>query len=330
MIIGVSAAIQRAKALVEKYARTRLPILLVGPTGTGKDLFAHHIHQASGRRGPLVDVNCFVLPRDVADSLLFGHVRGAFTGAVTQATGHFDRASGGTLFLDELGSLAPEAQGKILRVLETGEVQPIGSGAKRPIDLRVVSAAQAGIEEAIRTGAFRLDLYQRVAGVVIELPPLGARLEDVVPLADFFASLQGRRLTADAEKELTSYSWPGNVRELRFAIERAGALVENGVLPGSAIAQAIRLGLTSESTLPRDFPRLRVHRFSRERLVAVCEEHRGEWRSIAATLGIRHSALYERLRSEGLTLRAFRFSGDRPPEGCRKTGLEGGPPSLRH
>src|SRR5260370_22977292 len=129
--------IRRAVALAERYARTRLAVLLVGATGTGKELFAQHIHERSGRPGLLVDVNCCALPRDMVESLLFGHRRGAFTGAVDSTVGHVERSDGGTLFLDELTSLVPEAQGKLLRVLESGEMQPLGAAAKRPAAVRV-------------------------------------------------------------------------------------------------------------------------------------------------------------------------------------------------
>src|SRR5260370_36204096 len=164
--------IRRAVALAERYARTRLAVLLVGATGTGKELFAQHIHERSGRPGLLVDVNCCALPRDMVESLLFGHRRGAFTGAIDSVVGHLERADGGTLFLDELASLALDAQGKLLRALDTGEVQPLGATAKRRVDLRVVSAGQDGLGVDIQRGGFRGDLYQRVAGVGIEPPPL--------------------------------------------------------------------------------------------------------------------------------------------------------------
>ena len=191
MIIGESPAIRRALALAERYARSRLPILLVGPTGTGKELFAHHIHERSGQPGPLVEVNCCALPRDMVESLLFGHRRGAFTGAIESTVGYVERSDGGTLFLDELESLAFEAQGKLLRVLETGDVERLGIGAKRHVDLRVVSAVQDDISGAVDGGRFRRDLFQRVAGVVIKLPPLSTRPEDVVPLRSISPAFGG-------------------------------------------------------------------------------------------------------------------------------------------
>lgn len=295
MIVGVSLAIQRALAVAERYARTRLPVLLVGTTGTGKELFAQHIHRLSGRPGPLVDVNCCALPRDMVESLLFGHKRGAFTGAVESAVGHVQRADGGTLFLDELTSLPPEAQGKLLRTLETGEVQSLGAAEKRQVDFRAISAVDDDIGAALENGRFRHDLFQRVAGVVIELPPLAARPEDVVPLAQHFARLDGRSLEVSTERVLLNYSWPGNVRELRLAIERAGALVENGTLPPDAVAEAIELGAVRKrgAAVPDE----------RTALVQFCRSHGWHGSRISHALGIGRTTLYARLQRVGLSLR---------------------------
>ncbi len=302
MIIGPSLAIQRALALAERYAPTRLPVLLVGATGTGKELFAQHIHRLSGRRGPLVDVNCCALPRDMVESVLFGHKRGAFTGAVESTVGYVERSDRGTLFLDELESLAFEAQGKLLRVLETGDAEPLGAAAKRRVDLRIVSAVQQDIDGAVESGRFRRDLFQRVAGVVIELPPLSARLEDVIPLAAYFAGLQGRRLEPGTERVLLDYSWPGNVRELRLAIERAGELVENGTLPPGVLAEAIQLGVPvrrqlGEATLLDD---------AKGRLLGTCEALAWNAGRITQQLGITRMTLYRRLHALGVSLREMK------------------------
>ncbi len=316
MIIGVSPAIRRALALAERYARTRLPILVVGATGTGKEVLAQHIHERSGRPGPLVDVNCCALPRDMVESLLFGHRRGAFTGALESSVGHVERSDGGTLFLDELGSLAAEAQGKLLRTLDTGEVQRLGDGAKRRVDLRVVSAVHADIRNAVEGGYFRQDLYQRVAGVVIELPPLAVRLEDIVPLAEHFAAVSGRRLETDAKHVLLEYPWPGNVRELRLAIERAGELVADGTLPASALAEAIELGVTGHANVAdigADDPceaRLEITQTqepsdARAYLVALCRQCCGDRRLMAAALGKSQATLYRRLKAHNIELRRF-------------------------
>jgi transcriptional regulator with PAS, ATPase and Fis domain len=306
VIIGVSPAIRGALALAERYARTRLPILLVGATGTGKELFAQHIHERSGRPGPLVDVNCCALPRDMVESLLFGHRRGAFTGAVESAVGHVERSDGGTLFLDELESLALEAQGKLLRVLETNEVQPVGAAVKRRVDLRVVSAVQEAIGSAVEGGRFRRDLFQRMAGVVIELPTLAARPEDVMPLAEHFAGIQGRRLEPGVDRVLLTHSWPGNVRELRMVMERAAELVEDGTLPPGAVAEAIKLGEPHGSVFGRTLRKENGSTESREELLTVLRRSEWDVQRAAAALGIGRTTLFKRLKTLGISLRAER------------------------
>jgi transcriptional regulator with PAS, ATPase and Fis domain len=258
-------------------------------------LFAQHIHDRSGRPGMLVDVNCAALPHEMVESLLFGHRRGAFTGAVNSMVGHVERSDGGTLFLDELESLASHAQGKLLRVLETGDVQPLGAPAKRRVDLRVVSAVQDGVGDALSSGQFRRDLFQRVAGVIIELPPLAARPEDIVPLAEHFAGLRGQRLESNAVRVLLDYGWPGNVRELRLTIERAGQLVGNGSIPAGAVAEAIDLGSVAEAAMGSSD--------ERTRFVRICETQRWNAVEIARALGISRTTLHRRLREFGLSLR---------------------------
>ncbi len=303
MIVGVSSAVRRALALAERYARTRLPVLLVGATGTGKELFAEHIHERSGRPGPLVDVNCSALPRDMVESLLFGHRRGAFTGAVEANVGHVERSDGGTLFLDELESLAPDAQGKLLRVLETGNVQPLGAPAKRSVDLRVVCTVQDNIWIALDQGRFRRDLFQRVAGVVIELPSLVARPEDIIPLAEHFANLQGRRLERGVDGVLLKYPWPGNVRELRMAIERAGQLVEDGTLPPRAVAEAIALGGPRPSVSSAGGGLVSAL-LTRDDLLAVLDRSDWDVQRAAVALHVGRTTFFKRLRALGISLRA--------------------------
>jgi two-component system, NtrC family, nitrogen regulation response regulator NtrX len=298
VIVGVSPAIRRAVALAERYARTRLAVLVVGATGTGKELVARYLHERSGRPGLFVDVNCCALPRDMVESLLFGHRRGAFTGAVESAVGHVERSDGGTLFLDELTGLALEAQGKLLRVLETGEVQPLGAGTKRRVDLRVVSAAQDDVGSALDGARFRRDLYQRVAGVVIELPPLVERREDVVPIAEYFAGASGKTLEPGVRSVLEHHSWPGNVRELRFVIERASCVTKNGTLSPAAVAEAIALGRETPSD----------HRSSLEDIVAAGLATGWNAARMAAALRIHRATLFRWLSHDGLTLRSLKES----------------------
>ncbi len=304
MIVGRSPSMRRAMALAERYARTRLPILVVGATGTGKELLAQYIHERSGRPGSFIDVNCCALPHDMVESLLFGHRRGAFTGAVESTVGYVERSDGGTLFLDELGGLELVAQGKLLRVLETGLVEPLGAGAKQRVDLRVVSAAQDTMARALTERRFRLDLFQRLAGVLIELLPLVARLEDVLPLAEHFARAQGRRLEVGVQEELLNYEWPGNVRELRMAIERAGELVENGTLSRSAVAEAIELGRLNSTSSPHGSATHGRHVFGREDLLAALSRNEWNAKRTATDLGVGRTTLFKRLKALGISLRS--------------------------
>jgi len=296
---------RRARELIERYAPTNLSILLVGATGTGKELLARHIHARSGRPGRLVGVNCGVLPRDMADGLLFGYDRGAFSGAVKRHRGYVECSDGGTLFLDELLSLSQEGQAKLLRALDTGEVQRLGEEVERYVDLRVVGAVQEEVEDRMSRGAFRRDLYRRVAGLVIDLPPLADRPEDIIPLARHFATQRGQVLEAGAAGVLARHSWPGNVRELRDAIQRAGSLVENGTLPPGALREAIALGAPAHTRSgPAQGPVLST--FTTQGLLTLCEMHAWRVERIANDLGMRRTIFFRELKRVGLTMRELR------------------------
>jgi transcriptional regulator with PAS, ATPase and Fis domain len=307
-IVGVSAAIRKAVRLVERFAPTELSILLVGATGVGKELFARHIHHRSRRRGELVDVDCGALPRDMVEGLLFGYRRGAFTGAVEERRGLIEASHGGTLFLDELTSLPEEGQRKLLRVLETSEVRRLGETQKRRVDLRVVAAAQDDLDEGLVTGALRRDLYERLSGVVIRLPPLAERRNDIVAIARHFTTLQGRTLDARAERVLTEYPWPGNVRELRKVIERAGAMVSNGSLPPWALLEAIALGLPPAPTSVGGRRRIGVPPGELDRLRSLGEAHGWDAQKMADAEGLGRSGLYARLKRVGVSMKELRAS----------------------
>ena len=297
-IVGRSPSTLRALQLVDRFAPSTLPILLVGATGTGKEVFAQRVHEASGRTGPLVAVSCAELPREMAESLLFGHRRGAFTGAVEAASGLVEAARGGTLFLDELLSLDALAQAQLLRVLESQEVRRLGETRSCRVDFRVVTAAQEDVQSRVHARSLRRDLYERVAGVVVDLAPLAVRPEDIMPLAEHFAAQRSQTLEPGAVAVLLNYSWPGNVRELRTAIERAGWLVPDGTLSPAAIAEAIALG----GHTPAD-PSATVEGAERERLLAVCAAHSWDARRVADALGIHRATLYRWLRRSGISLR---------------------------
>jgi transcriptional regulator with PAS, ATPase and Fis domain len=305
MLVAESPAMRRAIALAERFAPTRTPILLVGATGTGKEVVAQHIHAQSGRAGPFVPVNCGALPRELVESLLFGHRRGAFSGALESRRGYVALADRGTLFLDELLSLPLEGQAKLLRALDTGEIRPLGEEDTCTVEARVVAAVQETLGAALEGADVRYDLFQRVAGVVIELPRLVERPEDIVTLARHFAGLQGQTLDQQAERVLLAYRWPGNVRELRQVVERAGRLVGNGTVPAAAIAEAISLGAPAVS---HDTPGGPGQQSSaawaeaRRQLLAACRAHGWNALRIAHSQGISRPTLFRRLRTCGISL----------------------------
>ena len=243
-IIGESAPVRRALEAVARVAPTEATVMICGETGTGKELFARAIHERSRRQdGPLIKVNCAAIPGTLIESELFGHEKGAFTGATQRREGRFTLADGGTIFLDEVGELPLELQGKLLRVLQEGEYEPVGSSRTRKVDVRVVAATNRDLEEAVRRGEFRQDLYYRLDVFPLRLPPLRERGRDVVLIASALAATLAREMGRappeigpDVAARLMGYPWPGNVRELRNVIERALITSPDGRLDlGSAL-----------------------------------------------------------------------------------------------
>ena len=229
-IIGRSDVMQEVFRLVEQVAAARSTVLITGESGTGKELIAKAIHESSPRATrPFVTVNSSNIPSELLESELFGHTRGAFTGAVAAKKGLFEVADGGSIFLDEIGDIPPETQVRLLRVIQEREFTPLGDTAPRRVDVRIVAATNIDLKDAVRQGTFREDLYYRLSVVPIELPPLRDRREDILPLAQHFIHKyneeNGRTVSEQIAPEvlalLESYSWPGNVRELENAIERA-------------------------------------------------------------------------------------------------------------
>jgi sigma-54 dependent transcriptional regulator, acetoin dehydrogenase operon transcriptional activator AcoR len=225
-MVGRSPLVARMREVIRRVAASALPVLITGETGTGKEVVAAALHRASGRPGVFVPVNCAALPATLVESMLFGHRKGAFTGAAADQEGAFARADGGSLFLDEIGELTLEAQPKLLRVLEDGEVTPVGANRATRVDARVLTATNVPLENAVAGGRFRRDLYARLAGVQIEPPPLRDRLEDVPALFTHFLPepLRARPASADFVEALLLHAWPQNVRELGKLAERLGVL----------------------------------------------------------------------------------------------------------
>lgn len=241
-LVGESLAMREIFAVLELAARSDATVLVRGETGTGKELVARSLHDASGRRkGPFVAVDCGALPESLLDSELFGHVKGAFTGAQADRKGAFVRADGGTLFLDELGRVNGAVQARLLRVLEERKVKPVGADAERPVDVRVIAATPANLDAAVANGSFRSDLYYRLSVIAFELPPLKSRREDI-PL--IVAELLRRRgletegIEGPNLDRLKSHRWPGNVRELRNVIDRALVLA-----PGARRFSELKISL---------------------------------------------------------------------------------------
>ncbi len=228
--ITADPSILRALEPIESLARTPIPVLVLGESGTGKEVLARALHRAGGGRGPFLPVNCGALPTELQESELFGHVRGAFTGAIADKIGLFEAADGGTLLLDEVGEMSPRAQVKLLRVLELGEVRRVGETRTRRVQVRVIAATNADLNALIRNNGFRRDLYYRLCGLKLELPPLRCRLGDIPLLAAHFVNHFGSHgapapvLSPEALDRLLQHSWPGNIRELRFCVEKACAL----------------------------------------------------------------------------------------------------------
>jgi two-component system response regulator AtoC len=250
--------------MVERLAARKISVLVLGETGSGKELIARELHEKSPRsHGPLQVVNCGAIPEHLTASVLFGHVRGAFTGADRDQQGVFARAHGGTVFLDEVGELSGEAQAALLRVLDTQRVCPIGGRQEQAVDVRVVAATHRDLAEMVERGTFRLDLYHRLNSVVLKVPTLRERREEIVPLAEHFIERFGAsdaplRLSHAACTRLLAYHWPGNVRELRNVVERAVALCDGSViceqdLPEHVcqVSQERPAQLPSASSLPR-------------------------------------------------------------------------------
>ncbi len=227
-MVGKSEALESIKDIIEKVAPTDARVLIMGPNGTGKELVAHWIHQKSERnKMPLIEVNCAAIPAELIESELFGHKKGAFTSAVKDRKGTFEQANGGSLFLDEIGDMSLSAQAKVLRALQEGRITPVGGEKEIKVDVRVIAATNKNLEEEIKKGTFREDLYHRLGVILIHVPALNDRLEDIPELAEHFAKSiakeQGnnpKEFTEDALLELQKINWTGNIRELRNVVER--------------------------------------------------------------------------------------------------------------
>jgi anaerobic nitric oxide reductase transcription regulator len=311
-LTGQSAAYKRLLAEIRLVARSDLTVLISGETGVGKELVAQAIHARSDRaQQPLVSVNCAALPETLAESELFGHVRGAFSGAVGARRGKFELADGGTLFLDEVGELPQTIQAKLLRVLQSGQLQRVGSDLEHRVDVRVIAATNRDLAEEIRKGRFRADLYHRLSVYPLRVPPLRDRGRDVLVLAGSFLEqnrsrlrLRSLRLTAESQAALLAHRWPGNVRELEHLIGRAALKAQVGTNSAQVVsieprhldlppAQSVAAGEPAPDVGPGATMSLReaVDRYQARMIEAALDRNARSWAAAATALGIDRSNL---------------------------------------
>jgi two-component system, NtrC family, nitrogen regulation response regulator NtrX len=309
-LIGDSAAMKRVREMVERAAPTHATVLVTGESGTGKELVARSIHRGSPRKnGALVQVNCAAIPEELIESELFGHEKGSFTGAVRRQTGKFVSAHGGTIFLDEVGDMSPRTQAKVLRVLQNGEVEPVGAEKTVQVDVRVVAATNRDLEAEIKAGRFREDLFYRLNVVPLRTPPLRERLEDVPILVDWFVrrfaqadNYKPKKFTPEAIAQLQSMPWRGNVRELKNLVERLLILT-----PDEAIDRRDVLAVSGarDAALPESLfaiKALRDFRDEAERLFVVHKLEQNDWNvtQTAQAIDTPRSNLYKKMEQYGI------------------------------
>ena len=310
-LVGDSEPMRRIREMIARAGPTQATVLITGESGTGKELVARSIHRASGRADrPFIKVNCAAIPDDLIESELFGHEKGSFTGATDRQRGRFARADGGTIFLDEIGDMSLKTQAKVLRALESGEIEPLGGGEPIHVDVRVIAATNKDLRREIAEGRFREDLFYRLSVLPIPLPPLRERREDIPALVEHLVGLvcaennfRPRRLTEAAIEELSRRPWHGNVRELRNAIERAlilvpGEVIDVGDLPdvdGASPSQSAPEDWFDAGSL-REFKERAERAFLERKL----SEHGWNITRTAQAIGTPRSNLYKRIEHHGL------------------------------
>ena len=314
-LVWASRVMEQMMAQVERVAASETRVCILGETGTGKELVARTLHEKSPRRGgPFVTLNCAAVPAELIESELFGHEKGAFTGAAGRHVGKFEQADSGTLFLDEIGDMPLPMQAKLLRVLEESEIERVGGDHPIKVDVRVIVATHRNLDELVRENAFRQDLYHRVYVFPLVLPPLRERPDDIPVLVAHFAGQVAQQngwrekaFAPEALEELKHYSWPGNVRELRNVVERLLLLTGEGPVNAASVRLALPQpggggpGAPADGTLAE-----RVERFEREVLLAELKRHNHHMTNVARALGLERSHLYKKCQQLGIDLRALR------------------------
>jgi two-component system, NtrC family, nitrogen regulation response regulator NtrX len=319
-IVWASVAMREVMAQIDHVATAETRVCIRGETGTGKELVARALHEKSPRRsGPFVSLNCAAIPAELMESELFGHEKGAFTGAAARHIGKFELAEGGTLFLDEIGDMPLAMQAKLLRVLEEREIERVGGGQPLPVDVRVIVATHRNLEEQVRQGTFREDLYHRVFVFPIVLPPLRDRREDIRVLAEHFVrqlaeqnNWKPKTFSREAIEALERYPWPGNIRELRNVVERVMLLAPGDVVDAAVIERALPQSLASSANGATSLDAAsgtlaeRVESFERATILAELKRNRHHMTNTAKALGLERSHLYKKCQQLGIDLRSVR------------------------
>ena len=306
--IGASKKWMEALRMAEAVAATESTVLITGESGTGKEVVARYLHELSQRAdGPFLSINCGALPEGLLESELFGHVKGSFTGAVKDKSGLFTAAAGGTFFLDEIGETTQATQVKLLRVVQQREVIPVGATDAEPIDVRIIAATNRDLEEEIKRGNFRRDLFYRLNVIAIHLPPLRSRRDDIPLLAEAFLQAAGiqrgeppKRLSEDALELLMSYSWPGNVRELENAIERAVILCAGPVIGVTTLPERLAERRAEPLVSERTTQNPTLETIERAYILWVLQSEQGNKTRAAEVLGIDPSTLHRKLARYGV------------------------------
>ncbi len=320
-IVHSGEAMRRVMAQVDRVAASEARVCILGETGTGKELIARALHDRSPRRtGPFVTLNCAAVPGELIESELFGHEKGSFTGAASRHVGKFEQAHHGTLFLDEIGDMPLVMQAKLLRVLEEGQVERVGGDRPITVDVRAIVATHRNLDELVKKGAFRQDLYHRIFVFPLLLPPLRERTEDIPALAAHFAAQvadqngwKPKRFEPDAIRELQGYTWPGNVRELRNVVERL-LLLADGPVDAATVRLALPQGegaFVPGAAVQFSGPLSeRVDSFEREQILNELKRHNQRMTDSAKALGLERSHLYKKCQALGIDLRALRKGPD--------------------
>ncbi len=312
-IVGNSNPMQEVYNLIGQVCRSDATVLIRGESGTGKELVAHAIHYNSPRADqPFIKVHCAALPESIVESELFGHERGAFTGAIATRKGRFELANGGSIFLDEIGELTQGMQVKLLRVLQEREIERVGGTQVIKVNVRVITATNRNLEEMMKAGRFREDLYYRLNVFPIHIPPLRERKTDILQLADFFVEKYAKanrktvqRISTPAIDMLTAYHWPGNVRELENCMERAVLLSTDEVIHGYHLPPTLQTAEHSNTRHAGTLPEA-LNNLEREMLVEALKTSRGNMAKAAGALGITERIMGLRVHEHGLVPRAYR------------------------